>query len=276
MHAPAARGSKAMYTAQIDFPFESDPDGEVLDQAYGVLGGWWNDGQVLSTDWPMVEVDGAYRFFVSLPAEDALEPQHSGLWTMGDLDALRETGAGDPIATLLGKDTGALEACECTQRLSLVLFTTFISLESPLRCGDCFGPVPLYCISPVHGESRQSVIMWQEDYKACDTLQMHCETGERFGEREMRELDSSLSKRGREICAAIEEATGLPSYYFLWKGRGRSREAELARVCPSCSEPWLLDEPLHELFDFRCEPCRLLGSIPSGFGEDDGHAESEG
>ena len=51
------------------------------------------------------------------------------------------------------------------------------------------------------------------------------------------------------------------TFYFLSKGRGRSRAAEQARLCPGCGGDWLLEEPRHDCFDFRCESCRLLSNI---------------
>jgi predicted nucleic acid-binding Zn ribbon protein len=89
---------------------------------------------------------------------------------------------------------------------------------------------------------------------------MHCTTGERFGEEQLARHDSSLGMNGRELCRKLEQATGTPVYYFLHKTRSRGRQAELARLCPSCGAQWRLEKRLHN-FDFRCARCRLLSSI---------------
>lgn len=94
-----------------------------------------------------------------------------------------------------------------------------------------------------------------------DGLQMCCETGERFGTREISRFDSSLSKRGITICIRISELTAIPTYYYLYRSTGQSRKAEEKRKCPSCKGEWRLDESLHGLFDFKCSRCRLLSNI---------------
>ena len=102
---------------------------------------------------------------------------------------------------------------------------------------------------------------WQSDYQACDTLQMNCRTGERFGLREMGLPESSLSRQGREICRKIEASTGLPVYYYLHRYRMRPRAADALQPCPACGGAWKLSEPLHDRFDFRCDSCRLLANL---------------
>jgi len=134
-----------------------------------------------------------------------------------------------------------------------------------LRCGDCFGAVPLYripsCCFVAHGELHDALMSWKSDYQACDTLQMHCSTGERFGLRGMGQFDSSLSKRGRELCGVVSEAMNAPTYYYLHRYYGKSARQERARKCPSCDGDWLLEEKLHDKFDFKCDNCKLLSNV---------------
>jgi len=144
----------------------------------------------------------------------------------------------------------------------MILFTTHLEVQSPVRCGDCFGPVPLYALPPTYNdEEHYGVVKWAADYQACDRLQMGCATGERFGLREMSHFGSSLSRRGREVCRVIERKTGTPTYYHLFRWKGRGLAAERRRACPGCGGAWLLPARRHERFDFRCEACRLLSNI---------------
>jgi predicted nucleic acid-binding Zn ribbon protein len=53
----------------------------------------------------------------------------------------------------------------------------------------------------------------------------------------------------------------LPVYYYLSKHFGRSDRAERRRKCPSCGKAWLRKEPLHRIFDFQCQRCRLLSNV---------------
>jgi predicted nucleic acid-binding Zn ribbon protein len=140
------------------------------------------------------------------------------------------------------------------------LFTHYLNRESPLRCGNCFAPIPLYRIPHIQDEEYLDVHQWEADYKACDTLQMHIRTGERFGERQMFQHDSSLSRRGRELCVRIASLTRRPTYYYLHKVRARSSAEEERRRCPNCNGQWKLGKRWH-LFDFRCDQCLLLSAI---------------
>jgi len=130
-----------------------------------------------------------------------------------------------------------------------------------LELGDCFDPVPLYRVPPTRDLEYLDILQWAADYQACDTLQMHCTTGERFGERQLVGHDSSLTAQGREICRRLSAKTGLPAYYYLHNSRGRSLRDERRRRCPGCRRNWSMAEPWHGRFDFKCERCLLLSNI---------------
>ncbi len=68
------------------------------------------------------------------------------------------------------------------------------------------------------------------------------------------------SLEGRELCTLVEELTDVPTYYYLFRHNARSIESELRRRCPIGDEQWLLDKP-DGLYDFRCNPCRLLSNV---------------
>jgi predicted nucleic acid-binding Zn ribbon protein len=105
------------------------------------------------------------------------------------------------------------------------------------------------------------VIWWQSNYQACDTLNMDCGFGERFGERQMSEFNSGLKKQGRRICAEIKQLTGKPVYYYLHRHHGKTGQTEIECSCPSCGGAWKLPETLHQLYDFKCDECCLLSNV---------------
>jgi predicted nucleic acid-binding Zn ribbon protein len=90
---------------------------------------------------------------------------------------------------------------------------------------------------------------------------MHCSVGERFATNQISKLDSSLTKLGLKVCDSIQEVTGKQTYYYLYKGSGKSYDSELARQCPSCNEAWYQQEPVHDIFNFMCKKCGLLSNI---------------
>jgi predicted nucleic acid-binding Zn ribbon protein len=167
-----------------------------------------------------------------------------------------------PKVTPLGSDPESHPPCTCRQRGSLILFTTFLDDESPVRCGACFGPIPLYRLpGTTETGNHQQLLWWQDTYQALDWLFIGTGAGERFAHGQLARHDSELSKEGRALARKLEKQTRLPVYYYLSKHVGRSDRAERRRKCPSCGKPWLRPEPLHRIFDFACRRCRLMSNV---------------
>lgn len=84
----------------------------------------------------------------------------------------------------LGPEPDGRAPCECRRRPHFVLFTNFLSHESPVRCGRCFGPVPLYTL-PAMGEAGnyQDLLSWQSTYQDMDSLFIGSGAGEHYSGR---------------------------------------------------------------------------------------------
>ncbi len=242
-------------------------DDELIDL---LVSSWRHNGQVLGREHPTaltVDVPSGgnrtYRMFLMVPSVDALDSKHDCGYVTSAKEKLVAAGFGIPKIQIYGFDP-LTEPCQC-ERHSYILYTNYARLESCLCCGDCFKPVPLYQIpwqesTPKKGALHDRIICWQSNYESCDRLQMNCAVGERFALREMSCHDSALSKQGIEICRDITPILKLPTYYYLYRYRGRSKAKELQRLCPSCGREWLLSAPLHR-FDFKCDRCLLLSNI---------------
>jgi predicted nucleic acid-binding Zn ribbon protein len=76
---------------------------------------------------------------------------------------------------------------------------------------------------------------------------------DRFTYRQMSDVNSTLSKSGREICSAYENAIGKPFYYFLYHHPSKKER----KTCPDCGGEWRLDEDIGNL-SFKCDECRLV------------------
>jgi predicted nucleic acid-binding Zn ribbon protein len=253
-----------MHIAEIQFKMQDDEDDFQL-HTQNLLGFWRTHGQVLGNEFPGAVINDSYHVFLMLPERDSLDHKNDSFYVQEAFERWRTANYEEPTIKVLGEEIESAEVCSCTSRSWLILYTTYISLESCLRCGDCFGSVPLYripsCCFVAHGELHDALMSWKSDYQACDTLQMHCSTGERFGLREMGQFDSSLSKRGRELCSVISQAMQVPTYYYLHRYYGKSVNQERARKCPSCGGEWLLAKRLHGKFDFKCDNCKLLSNV---------------
>lgn len=245
-----------MFTAEIRFAVSSDAE---IESVESLIAAWSKNGQVL--EWQSASTSKGYLILALLPKPDALCANNNNIYATRDLEAIANLGIEPPNVAILGADTNSAEPCYCAERPSLVLFTHFLTKESPVRCGHCFGPVPLYELPHVDDHEHLDVLQWAADYCALDTLQMHCTTGERFSEGQLWRYDSSLSKQGRRIADKLTELTNIPVYYYLLKSRGISLTEELRRVCPGCGGAWAVRNRWHELFDFKCDSCLLISTV---------------
>lgn len=246
-----------MFVARIVFRVGGGDRDRVASCAYDLVVAWYKNGQVVHNGWPIAALEDRVEAVVRVPEATSLDERNHNVYAK---EALANLLPVVPEVELLGPEPESLAACACSASSALVLFTHYVSVDPPVRCLDCFGAVPLYRLPHVHDHEHLELLHWAADYRACDTLQMHCTTGERFGERQLSDHDSSLSRNGRALAAKLEARSGTPVFYYLHKMRSRGRVAELARLCPSCNGPWRLQHPVHA-FHFRCESCRLMSSL---------------
>ena len=104
------------------------------------------------------------------------------------------------------------------------------------------------------------ILSWETNYISCDSLQMNCEVGERWALNQMQNVKSALTKQGLRICQKIESITDTPTYYYLYNYR-KYKDVALSMVCPNCKSNWRLKDRLHDLYDFKCDDCRLLSTV---------------
>jgi len=250
-----------MYTAQIRFLSEGTPTAAAVEAVSSLLAALYKNGQVSDARCPVVATDRDVTAFATLPTADALEARYINVYGRAEAARLAEHGLSGPNVTVVGQDPTLAPACRCATRSGMVLHTTSLTRESPLRCGTCFAPVPLIALPHRDDQELLDLLRWEADFKACDTLQLHSTVGVRFAERQLAGLDSALTRSGRALCRDLEAATGLPVYYALPRIRGRSRRSERERPCPGCGGAWRLPEPWLGRFDFRCDVCRLVSHL---------------
>jgi predicted nucleic acid-binding Zn ribbon protein len=223
------------------------------DAVHDVLGAWSRNGQVCGR-WRIVEEGNGYSTVVLSPERDSLGLGFNSIYVTAAIARFEVEGL-QMAWEVLGEDAESSSACSCASPSGYALFTNYSSLESPIRCMGCFRPVALYRMKPMRNGEFHELISWQSDYQSCDSLQMNCRVLERAATREMSNIDSSLTKIGRAHCGTLAASSGRPFYYYLYRGRGRSHRAELARRCPGCGGEWHLASRLHSLFDFKCDLC---------------------
>src|SRR5262245_25119598 len=112
------------------------------------------------------------------------------------IGALRRADLKGPRIRFLGVVPETAPACRCAKPKGFFLLTTFLHIEPPLRCIDCNGIFPLYRLPRSTTGEYSALLSWWRNYQACDTLQINCTVGERFGMRQMSHPTSELSRSG--------------------------------------------------------------------------------
>jgi predicted nucleic acid-binding Zn ribbon protein len=150
--------------------------------------------------------------------------------------------------------------CTCKKPSYYILITNYISIDSPITCGSCHKPVPLYRLPQYYDFGYMPILSWETNYQSCDRLQMNCEVGERWALNQMQETKSQLSKQGITICKKIEELTKIPTYYYLHNYK-KHKAGDENRHCPICKKQWKLKTILHNRYDFKCDHCHIVSTI---------------
>ena len=250
-----------MYVIEVIFQIiQKQNRKEQADLIYSLCGSWRMNGQMLNRHFPLVENSNNFIVYVNTPESDSLSSKYNNTYVSKEHKKLVQVGLKYPTIIIKGKEPQALKICDCDNK-SYILYTNYLTLEAPLRCGDCFGIVPLYKIPKTYDDEYYNVISWQSDYQACDSLQMNCKVGDRWATNQLSKPDSALSRQGLDVCKKIESITGKKVYYYLYRDRGKSLKEEKKRKCPSCDAIWYEKEQRHNLFDFVCERCHLLSNI---------------
>jgi predicted nucleic acid-binding Zn ribbon protein len=255
-----------MYVVELEFvrtgPLdEAGRDERAVEAIVELLNALRMNGQVCGAEFPLAERPGRYLSNVLIPEAGALAAERHNTYVRRGLGEAHAAGLTGPRVTVLGEDPASAGVCGCPAPSSYILYTEHHTLESPLRCGDCFGPVPLYRVPPTADGEYHDVMAWQSDYRACDRLQMNDRTSVRAALRQLQRVDSELSAQGLAVRDNIESSTGTPAFHYLYRHGARSLAAELERRCPVCGEAWLLEAPWHGRFDYRCNRDRLLSNI---------------
>lgn len=143
-------------------------------------------------------------------------------------------------------------------------YMLYFSGYSPLVNGDSQERIPLYKIPfTYHDEACYNDIQfWNNNYNRIYGLWFNGAVGEQFARRQMQDPNSALSKQGRAVCKRIEEVTGVPTYYYLFNYRKRTRQQDLDWKCPLTGKDWLIEgaKPL-DFIAFCCEESRLVSTF---------------
>lgn len=251
-----------MYTFELLFCLNNSHDAE---QIGGTINNYLHslrmNGQILGKEYILALDKNIIRSYVLVPARDSLNHKYSNKYVKEYYKELSSQGIKIEFKRI-GKELDSADLCKCNTVDSYILYTYYTSLESPLRCGNCFGIIPLYKIPKTYDDEYYDIKCWETNYQSCDTLQMNCRVGEKFGMRQLSDINSSLNKDGIDICKRIMDLTQKDTYYFLYHYvMYPKKDKELNRKCPLCGGEWILENELFDKFNFKCDKCLLLSNM---------------
>lgn len=205
-------------------------------------------------------IKGSLTCHVMIAGVGAAQKKHLSKWGRSELRKLNKAWGREPAWTLLGDHPK--KASPSWKAPSLFLFTHAFDTAPPVCRGDTKEPVPTFLL-PLSDKEKDNLGGWQHDYVLYDRLWLGSGPMEMAAYKQLAEPRSALSIRGRNLCGAIEQATGKPTFYFLHRYFAR-KVGEETRCCPSCGGSWRTSEPAGApflQFAFRCEPCRLVSNV---------------
>ncbi|MFD2179272.1 Zn-ribbon-containing protein [Veronia pacifica] len=256
-----------MFVVELTFECFDNTTISAVDRAVnGLMDALRYNGQVLGREFPMVMGDGLFQVRAVCPEQDSLNPVHHSGQVMGAMKKLSEACLLSPKVRVLGRDLNSEASADNSERSWQVLYTTYVHTCSPLRCGDSLLPIPLYHLPATFNGDHKAVVRWQTEWQACDEIQMAgAFKAEHAALAEITEIDSLLSIKGWDIRGRIEYLTGIPTYYYLYRVGGKDRDSEESRCCPKCGSEWRLPQSLHDIFDFKCDRCRIVSNLSWDF-----------
>lgn len=225
-----------------------------------IVAHWRENGQIIGREFGMTRTQQTISVRVAMPEQDSLMPEWDSEAVKSAHKQAEQAGISFESFEIVGVDYQADTTSKESNPNFYILYTTYLDSCSPLHNGDDFCPIPLYRITQNAPELAQRLLQWQEDWQACDQLQMNGKVLEKEALAQISDYDSALSQRGIALCREIEQLTGIPTYYYLYR-LGTDEQTERARKCPATGKDWLLDEPLHHLFHFKCDESRLLSNL---------------
>lgn len=198
---------------------------------------------------------------IVIPDQDSLSPTYDSQFVKSQYDLLMDYF--DIEFQLEGENIEFPESCTCDEPSWYYLMTNANIGHSPVFCGDCYGPVPMYRIPYLFSHKDHACLRnWVDLTEAMETLWVQgIADAYSYGEKVL--PNSFLNIRGRELRTQLESVLDKPVYYYLsYFGDIDDKETEVVpegypsgtpRKCPDCGNEW--NDDSEHVF---CENCRLM------------------
>ena len=195
---------------------------------------------------------------VVLPERDSLSRKYDSVYVKERLNAIRLYYSIEILYD--GENIEYCDTCICDNSPAYIIDFDFGTGESPILCGKCLKPVPLYRLAKIEGEvDHDRLVRWQTAAHAMRLL-WHYGLWDNFTYREKSDPKSALNIAGLELRKEYEKAIGAPVYYFVHYSNVNDffeplqvNEYGIPEVCPICNSKWTADKNF-----LYCNKCRLI------------------
>lgn len=251
-----------MFIYQILFSRTDWPKSEVASFIYDAdffIRSLRSNGQLVSRNDVFVSNHQSVAIHVRCPHTDSLDSQYNSEHVNHWINVLMERHGVNISYQFAGEDLAPIASTDVASSNSFILYW---GGSSPIRSGDNFAPIPLYHFPYTNTKQRSydDINSWSKTYEEIDGLWFRGTLGEQQFQSYLTDIQSPLTRQGREICSRLEQLTGKPSYYYLFNTTSK----DLEHNCPSCGGSWQLDNKILSRFDRKCEPCRLISETSKG------------
>lgn len=247
-------------------PWPENPDETWLDELdhvyHGLIGSLWRGGQIIG-DPNLGVIEGGFCVFAQLAGLDALDPRHCSRYALEDLAKLKVLFGQEAVVTILDPGKAARPTPVWQDAPWLALLGSCFEIRSPV-CAPNRAPIPAYHF-PIDSIFREDLFRWAASYESHYNLWMASGSLEKESYAALADPRSLFLIQARDYARRIEIATGKPVYTELFRYHGHAEEAEAARPCPLCGEPWQVEDAP---FPLRCHPCRLISTFTLDATED--------
>lgn len=214
------------------------------DMFWDYLGCLYQNGQI-QRNYEMIYTNSNVTVLVTLPEMNSLSDIYKNLYVRKAEEKL----AAEYISEFefLGENARFSQECTCREETHYILYTNYYTEDSPILCGRCMKPVPLYRLPYILGESEyHSVLIWRESYRNLDKLFMYG-IEDALVLSQLQNPNSSITEIGKDICAQFSLKKKKPFYYYLF-----SYEKVYSPECPSCKKNCSVDSEKNLYFCDRC------------------------
>jgi len=217
---------------KLEISEDSVEDMDITGIIWGYTGDLLRNGQIYHHDKVLIHNDNVFQAFFFMPELDSLDEKYCNEYVNRSLVRIKELC--EISFEVIGRNTIVNPVCSCDDSTWYILFALKNDAFSPVVCGDCLNMIPIYKLPREEIPIKvQSEIGWLADYYFIDRLWMLCGF-DRFTYRQMSDVNSALSKSGREICSTYENALDKPFYYFLYHHPSK----KVRKTCPVCGGEW--------------------------------------